>query len=544
MTNVIGKPPKNNIIMINKMKKLILPIIALLLSTQLRAQSEFKTKSISIFKNGQAFVITEGAVSTTNNVYTLTKVPNALFGTLWLTGLQSDIVQVTSKQEGVEESVECKAVSFRDLLFANKGKQFTLTTNDEKIYTGIIEDFDLQNDINSPLLIQTNNTWIGILPSSIKNIEFAEKPEKIAISTTKTVKPVVKVQFAKGGNQSLNMMYLQNGISWVPTYLLEIQSDTEARLKLQAEVVNNAEDIEKADVNFVVGVPNFKYANNPAILIPPIVKQIVEKTRSNTDNFNYGNMFSNAIHSSYDFNSDNSDLDNVNTVVVSGIQSDASEDFYFYNIKDISLEKGGRAHFPLFTVPVKIKHLYEANLSTRGEQGYRRYTNNPNFLFGIEYCNVSHSIEIKNNSKNPFTTGSVMVIDGKTQRPLIEDLIKYTAIGQSSYIKLAESPDIRVEEQEKIIDSKLENKKWGNYTYKYLLTVQSEVVIVNSKKQDIEMVVHKNITGKCKTATINYTNKQEYSNDINPREQLKFTLNIKAGQIFKFTYTYEIYVYE
>jgi hypothetical protein len=71
-------------------------------------------------------------------MYILKKTPDALFGTFWFSGLQSDIVQVSSRMQEVEEGVESKVVDFRDLLYANRNKQFTLTTNDDKIYTGVI----------------------------------------------------------------------------------------------------------------------------------------------------------------------------------------------------------------------------------------------------------------------------------------------------------------------------------------------------------------------------------------------------------------------
>jgi DNA-binding sugar fermentation-stimulating protein len=520
------------------MKKNILPIIALLLTHQLMAQTELKTKSISVFKNGQAFVIKEGEVATTNNIYTLKKIPDALFGTLWFAGLQSDIVQVTSKQEAAEESADRKVISFRDLLFANKNKSFTLTTNDDKIYNGTVEDFDLQNDPNSTLLIKTNKNWISILPSSIKNIEFSDKPAKVFVQNNKTVKPVIKIQFAKSGNQLFSIMYLQNGISWMPTYLLELKSETEAQLKMQAEVINDAEDLVNTNMNFVVGVPNFKFAGNPATLTA-FAKQQYE-------NNYHDSRYSNALMSQVAADAKSyAEMEMSVPAVDNNIEADASEDFYFYNLKNVNLEKGERAHFPLFNIPIKIKHLYECSLPNQNENMYRSYIENSVFSFNAQYSNVHHSIEISNDSKNPFTTASVMIIDGKTQRPLSEDLIKYTGIGQKSSIELTQSPDIKVKEQERIIASKTETKKRNGYDYEYkLLTVQSEVVIVNSKKQNIEMVIYKNISGKSKKATVNYTSNQTPTRDMNPTDKLKFNLNVKAGETSKFTYTYEKYVQE
>ncbi len=506
------------------------------------AQQDLKTKSISVFKNGKSFVVKEGEVATTDNIYTLSKVPNALFGTFWFVGLQSDVVQVTSKLDIVDEAIERKASSFADLLYANKGKQLTLTTTDDKTYTGVVEDFDLSGTEMPVLLIKTGNKWISLSPSAVKTIEFSDKPEKTAKLSTKVTKPLVKVQFTKGGNQPLSMMYLQNGISWTPTYLLELISDTEARLRLQAEVMNDAEDIVSTNMNFVVGVPNFKFANNAATLT-----SFVEGLRRETGYYDYGGnnaKFSNALMTQVAADYSYSEVVVDEDARVEDVAADVSEDFYFYNVNNINLEKGARAHYPLFNVPVKIKHLYECNLSPlQNERSYRSYDNESQLSFDTKYCNVFHTIEIKNDTQNPFTTGSVMIVDDKTQRPLSEDIIKYTAIGQTSSIQLAQSPDIRVEEQEKIISTQQQAKKKNGYTYS-LLTIQSEVVVINSKKQDIEMAINKVISGKSKTATIKYDSRQTPagSSSINPLDRLKFSLNLKAGEKLKFTYTYEMYV--
>lgn len=57
------------------------------------------------------------------------------------------------------------------------------------------------------------------------------------------------------------MMYLVQGLNWILIYFLELLEDKKVCLKFSVEVINNMEDIEGIDVNFVVGVFNFKYVN-------------------------------------------------------------------------------------------------------------------------------------------------------------------------------------------------------------------------------------------------------------------------------------------
>lgn len=537
------------------MKSIGLTLSVFLLSMQLSAQSEMQTKSISVFKNGKSFVIKEGSVKTADNIYILDKTPDALFGTLWFSAGQSGIRQVVSKMEKTNEPIERKAIGFRDLLYANKGKQLSIVTTDDKTYTGTIDDFELSEEISSQMslrqeelsetygtstdyrlfpndqqviLIKIDKKWISLNPSLIKTIEFSEKPENTVKLNIKTKKPIVKVTFEKGGNQQLRMMYLQNGISWTPTYLLEISSDNEATLKLQAEVSNSAEDIVDMDMNFVVGVPNFRFADNPAILTS-IINKIAQDSRG------YLNTFNNSIVSQLQGFYSGAENDEINNNP-EGTEAEASEDYYFYNVKNVNLEAYARAIYPLYSKPIRIKHLYECNLSkTDGNRG------SGNYSFDSKICEVFHSIEIENNTSDPLTTGSVMIID-KTNKPLAQDLIKYTAAGQSSFIKLTQSPDIRVEETETVISNKEDAKKLDGYTYD-LTTIQNEIVIVNSKKQNIDMAISKTFAGTLKDVSIKYTNKKAVEKrSLNPTNNLEIRPTLKAGETIKITYTYEAYI--
>ena len=528
------------------MKKIACIISVSVIPLQLIAQPELKTKSISVFKDGKSFVVKEGKVSATDKIYTLSEIPPALFGTFWFTGITSDISRVVSKTDLVDENTQRLAITFSELLSLNEGKPITVTTNDGKIYSGKVEDFDIPANTGtiSPLetersfipqmpavvMLKMDNKWISFEPSAIKSIEFAEKPERVLKSVNKVGKQQIKVHFLQGGQQGLNMMYLQNGISWMPVYKLELLSDTEARLKLQAEVINDVEDIRNTDINFVVGVPNFQYANQAATLV-----SYVNQLRNIYPEANFSNYVQSRGTANYD-------LADAVVTTNSNVAASNAEDLYFYSIKNADLEKGSRAHYPLFTLPIKIRHLYECSLSAITDENY--YRSEDNFSFGTKASSpVFHVIEVANDTNTPFTTGAVMVTDG-AGNPLAQDELKYTAKGLKSCVKLTHAPDVRVEEKEKIIDTKTAVKNRNGYSYN-LVTIQNEVKIINTKNKSIDMSLNKTLLGKCLNATITYDIQSRVSSgNFNPSETLKFSASIPANGTEKFTYTYEVYVRE
>jgi hypothetical protein len=537
------------------MKKIIYSIICMLFAVSLNAQPALKTKSISIFKDGKSFIIKEGVVETKDKEYMLDKIPNALMGTFWFSGKSSYIKQVVSSQQQVDEPIERKANSFSDLLYANKDKEIVITTSDGKIYGGVVEDFDLPEEINSYLQLKEaelseyytassdgsfrifnpvnqvfsfkmNNKWISLSPMEIKSIEFTAKPNYIVKSKIKVKKPVIKIEFEKGGNQGLNVMYLQDGISWTPAYLLTLLSDTEAALKLQAEVINDVEDIKDTEINFVVGIPNFKYANQPATL--NTWTQFVQRLSSR---LGYDNRFSNAKVPAQVY-SEEANYEMGAGAFNQGNEAEENEDFYLYTIKNINLAKGGRAHYPLFESKVKIKHLYECSLPVSNRDSFYE---EESYSFDIKYNNVYHSIEILNDTKNPFTTGPVMIINGVTEKPVAQDLLKYAGAGLTTSIKLTQSSDIRVEEKERVKQTSSDYIKINNSKYK-LVTMQGEVTIINSKNKDLNFSLNKSIIGKLNSVSEKYTvSSRVKRNDVNPTESFNIkTLLKKRGSAIKY----------
>ena len=63
------------------------------------------------------------------------------------------------------------------------------------------------------------------------------------------------------GHANLTMGYLEHGLGWTPSYLVSLKDDQTALITMQSVLVDDVEDLKDTDLFFVVGVPNFAYAN-------------------------------------------------------------------------------------------------------------------------------------------------------------------------------------------------------------------------------------------------------------------------------------------
>src|SRR6185436_4415002 len=62
-----------------------------------------------------------------------------------------------------------------------------------------------------------------------------------------------------GSPVKLTIVYFTPGVRWIPTYRVGGELKTDAAINLQAELLNELEDIDGAALDLVVGVPSFRF---------------------------------------------------------------------------------------------------------------------------------------------------------------------------------------------------------------------------------------------------------------------------------------------
>jgi hypothetical protein len=508
---------------------------------------DFRNKSISIFKNGTAFFVKSGTVTTDNKVYRMREnLPPALFGTLWVLSPTGELNFLSSYVDTLVKTDEYLATTFSDMLKVNMGKNIRLHLKDQnEVFQGTIMEVPKKSETtllhlpNACYTLQASGKWVTFQADQIKQIEFLEKPNQMYTLPGKESKPVVQVDFTSTKKeQSLDMLYLSNGLSWTPLYLIELTGDTKARLSLRAEVVNEIEDITNTDVNFVVGVPNFSEANRLSPLIDFTSFGYAYSPYANAQQLNYMNtqyQNANAYGIMEDAASGRVAADFTN------LDGSAEEDLFFYTLKNMSLKKGGRGHYPVFNSDIDIAHIYECNLPPNNNN---RYAYTDQYLFSVNPNKVIHSIKVNNNTKYPFTTGPALVVkqQGDT-KPISQDKLNYTSVGGHSFVKLTEAPDVQISQAEKFIATE-ENAKaiqhGQNAIYYYdLLTVEGSIKIKNYKDKAIDLNVKRTIMGDLQNSSVKWltTERVVTAYDPNKTTDVCWETNVKAGEELKIVYT-------
>lgn len=538
---------------INMKKHFVLLSVIIFCCTKLPAQTQslpFSTKSISVFKNGQAFYMKSGSVKPTKGKYLLPDpAPQALYGTLWFNSPDGSLTRVASYPDTLREQKTEAAVAVWDLLRNNLDKTATGFVDEKNTVTGKIisvspvykdEKGEPRFGPESLVTLQSQQGgWTTIPAGQIRYVTFLEQP-KLDVSQPKvTPRNLIELSFSnKKAEQPFDMMYLANGLNWAPEYLLELTGENAGTLTLQGEVANEGEDINNALVNLVVGVPNFKFANSLALF------NDFTKTNyyaaSHDINPNARNMgISNALMSQQ-IGYDNEDPTLFND---KGLEGDENEDLFFYPIRNFSLPKGGRSIQPIFEEKVVLKHIYECDIPDDIENS-RAFESE--FLFSAEKNKVLHMLQIENTTNQPWTTASILITNSQGQRrPVSQDILKYTPRGGKSFVKLTEALDIKVEQAEREVsrqNAALQDK--GRYYTYDLVQMEGKIKVKNFKNKKLDLRLNRTLVGILKETNISWSKEEIKNPDIARNQKTKVTweTSIDANSTLEITYSYEVYV--
>lgn len=531
------------------MKNYLILLTILLSISSLAAQKDFTTKTVTVFKNNSGFFTKEGAVRPKNkqHFFDLETMPKAAYGTFWLSG--QNLMHLTSYEK---EMISVKEISREyipnqhyDFLKLNKSKKVKLFVRGDITFNGTITEVS-----PSLVFLQLESGELLSLPiNEIRYIILLEKSNEFKTTTrsdtTKTNKQIVELQFKNNKQQNLDLVYFQNGIGWTPSYKIELQPKSKAKITMQAALSNQAEDLENVNINFVVGYPNIKYANTLDILFNDTnISKIINQNGQNKNNYvqfldrgrrGTGNYYVNGVSSGGN-SADNTSANSSN------IKSVAEEDFYFYNLNNISLPKGGRGYFSIFETTVPYQDLYEVDL-VKNHNNYYAYQP---YDYKDEFRNkVWHILKLENKSKHAWTSGAAMVVkkDGNTVRPISQDDLNYVPMQGSGKLKLTISPDVSVKDYEK--EKARTPRKMQSDGYKYeVITVAGEIKIQNFKSKDIQLNIKKTIVGNLLNSNFDWLKSGRVNIQIplNKINEVCWEMKLKAGEKKVIEYEYDVYV--
>ena len=519
-----------------------------------------KAKNIAVFKNGLGFFMREGTVRLSDGWAVTENVPNASLGSLWIGSFDKDTIleEVIGFKEDVQRPFE--AITIEELLASNIGKKVKVTYGD-KIIEGSIKsvpdardpekgaearidstraayDPRLQPKSAAIVILGTEEGEVVLNKGNISKVEFPK-----GFSTSYLSKEKAKrIRFKVAGLRKearLGLSYLQKGVNWVPSYLINLEDPKKARITMKATLINDAEDLENVDFFFVVGYPNFLYADvlSPMALEESITQFIQTLGREGRREDTGGMMAITRQRADFRESGTLSNLD-YGYETIKGLPGAAEEDLFLYHKEKITIKRGERAYYPIFFDEVDYKHIYEWEIPDTinvDPRGYQRSEQQKK-----EKEQVWHSVKLSNSTKYPWTTAPAFVVSG--WKPLAQDTMNYTPKNAKTNVKLTVATDVKHERHEYEIDRQRDVRVYNN-NYD-LVTVKGELSIKNHKNKEITIEIKKTLTGE--VTEVSHKAKIEKVAEglrgVNQNSFISWEIPLKAGEEMNVTYKYKVYI--
>lgn len=517
-------------------------LFSLITCTIITFNATSQTKqTISVFKNGTGFFVKKPDLKWKGNVGTVESVPDALFGTIWFSTLDNSIKTTIGEFQKIAE----KAGTLFELLKANTGKKVKINLNSNESFEATIDSMEANY-----ATLKTKDGWKIIADNTIRSIDFTDKPNYEFVRDK--TKRVISIERSKLSSADIDMMYMQRNIGWVPCYQIDLkEGNGKGSLVLSANFSNDAEDLQNAHLNLVVGFPNFIYASllSPLISDQNVQDFIAMLEGKNSEYYKEKKMqsittqrLSNAMVMAADY--DGNDENNGEITIL------PKEDLYFYEIPGVvNLKKGARAIYELIRSDIQYEHIYETTLISNSNNGYDYNYNTNQVGKDKKPSEVWHSIQFKNTAGQPLTTGTAMIVKTEqgTVKPMSQDKLSYTVVGGKAKVKMTLSPDIEVfaKEEEKSRQEKIKEK--DGYYYD-LVTIEAKINIHNHKNNTVKLNIDRQIWGDMqhcnepwkitKLAPDYYYSNYYYSRKNN----VEWDMNVKANEEKEITYQYKLYL--
>jgi hypothetical protein len=376
--------------------------------------------------------------------------------------------------------------------------------------------------------------------------------------TTKKQTKRLTFRFEKPGQRrELLVMYFRPGLRWIPTYRIQLGDDKEkkiAAITLQAEILNEAEDLADVPVDIVVGVPNFRFRDLPSPLIleqtlrnalqqaaPQLMRQF---SASNAD-------FSNAMMSQRVAQVEPTAVPGEGSIrLPSELTTAEAQNLFVYNLPKLAFKKGERAAVGIFTAEVPYRDVYTWDLTLQRADIEASPSgaglSSPLVLSKNE---VWHQIELTNNTDAPWTTGAAIIMQGN--QPLGQELLTYTSPKSAVRVPVTVSVDTRGSFAEEETDRKLEAVVWDNQRYAKI-DKRAALRLHNGKSVAIDAEISLRFGGKFVkvsdegTGTLNPFDRSDWSEyrgstAMNNSSTIRWKTTIKPGEAFEPTVEYYFY---
>ena len=546
-------------------------LVVLSASVVCAATVDTQVTRVALFKNGLAFFSREGALPDRPGEIEIGPLPAASHGTFWLGwSPQAQITNLSSREVEVAEGR--LALTIPELLKANVGKRVRLEFASEHraALEGLLKSFPeaadrepmnpymaepIRPDLPAPglLIVETAGGTVAIHPSSVDRIVFLEEAQTTVADEVMRV--AISGTLAKRvRNGAVSVHYLAKGMTWAPSYTIDVTDPAKAKLTAKACIINEIEDMEGVAVDLITGFPYMEFGS----IVSPLAKK--EDLAG----------FLNALSSGASAGRRERRGAAVTSQVMSNIagpagpagaagaagalpmpdyataaSGEAVGDLFFYPVENVVLKRGATGYYPLFTESVDYEHIYQWDIPDYLDAWYYyRYGGRDEDREQSQI--VWHSLRLENSTQMPWTTAPAMTTEDG--RLLGQATLTYTPPDEKVMVKITQALAVRAAHEELEVSNEVSAIRFRGYKFDRL-TTETTLTVRSHFKEPVTLHITKVMTGTLKSSSIEPEVKKlampihsHWTWHLNPHSKLTWEVELKPDEELTITYTREALV--
>ncbi len=305
-------------------------------------------------------------------------------------------------------------------------------------------------------------------------------------------------------------------------------------------MINDLIDLDRCRTELITGYPNLQFGSVTSPMSMMSLKDILNQLRYSGSRSDVDVMSNLAVvqqqramvsHETFD--------SGMMYQPGPAIAGEATEDLYFYQLPPVTLKKGDRGYYAVFTERVPYEHIYLWDIPDTIDPEQHYYNQPPSDKPEV----VWHALKLRNTTDRPWTTAPAMTRKGG--RLLGQDTMYYTAPDAPTELKITQAPSIHAEQNEYEIERQRNAANFYNRSYD-LVSIRGELTVTNYHGQEIHMKITKTFQGKLVEAEADAETVKlaKGLKQVNPKTKLTWRIDVEPGKdrLKTIVYQYQTYV--
>jgi len=364
--------------------------------------------------------------------------------------------------------------------------------------------------------------------------------ERRFAQTVKKVEVDVRLG-APAPKQTLTLTFLAKGVTWAPSYVVDITDEKQAKLAAKAVIMNDTYDLKGVGVDLVTGFPHLQFSDvvSPLGMKEGLAPFLQALTRGQSERGNLSHLTANVMsqRASFSRGPQGASMPEYGAAEAGTV----AEDLFLYPAGEVTLNRNAVAYVPLFTEAVPYKHIYQWDIpdyvDPQGRYDYNRGRGEEE----EPEQEVWHSLRLTNTTKVPWTTAPGETV--KAGAILGQDTLEYTPSGADTTLRITRAVGVKADQIEHETNRKRDAMQLYGYHYD-LVTVQGELSVVNAQNKSITMEITKMLSGEVKSVEPDAEQEKmaQGLRRMNGLTKLTWTIELTPGQERRLSYVYDVYV--